>query len=201
MKKANQEKTKKTAVIVGLVATGILAVTGIFLCLHKEEPVDYAAKDTKTPSKVIEVDTKTSSKVVEADTESVIPSPSSKPAEEKELAISTEAPAEQKGTEKEVVQPIQKEPKKTENEKPSKPPAEVVSAETGNEKTPPENKEIPAQTEPQSSNTADAPKHGTVQDGKIYLDGFGWVDYNGGETEVIQGDGIYENGNKIGIMD
>ena len=40
-----------------------------------------------------------------------------------------------------------------------------------------------------------------MKDGKIYFEGFGWVDYNGGGTSGIQGDDIYENGNTIGIMD
>jgi len=33
-----------------------------------------------------------------------------------------------------------------------------------------------------------------------YLLGFGWVDYMG-ENEVIYCEGMYESGNKVGIMD
>ena len=33
-----------------------------------------------------------------------------------------------------------------------------------------------------------------------YLLGFGWVDYMG-ENEVIYCEGMYESGNKIGVMD
>lgn len=48
------------------------------------------------------------------------------------------------------------------------------------------------------------PKNGDTRivDGKQqgYLLGFGWVDYMG-ENEVVYCDGMYENGNKVGIMD
>lgn len=193
MKKTNNEKTKKIAVIAGLVAVGVLAVTGILLCLYKEEPADYIAEEAEASSETIEVDT-----------ESVIPSiPSEKAEEEKELVISTETAGQQENTESGSVQALQKEPEKTENEKPSEPPAEVMNADTGNADTPPENKEIPAQTTPQTTDTTDTSdsQNGTVKDGKIYIDGFGWIDYNGGETDVVSGDGIYENGNTVGIMD
>lgn len=48
------------------------------------------------------------------------------------------------------------------------------------------------------------PKNGDTRivDGKQqgYLLGFGWVDYMG-ENEVIYCEDMYENGNKVGIMD
>lgn len=53
----------------------------------------------------------------------------------------------------------------------------------------------------QSAESSSTPKNGTIRDGKIYIEGFGWVDYEGGGTEVINGEDIYENGNTIGIMD
>jgi len=53
----------------------------------------------------------------------------------------------------------------------------------------------PISTEPKNGDTR-------IVDGKQqgYLLGFGWVDYMG-ENEVIYCEGMYENGNKIGIMD
>ena len=53
----------------------------------------------------------------------------------------------------------------------------------------------------QSVESSGTPQDGTIQDGKIYFEGFGWVDYEGGGTEGIYGEAIYENGNTIGIMD
>ena len=53
----------------------------------------------------------------------------------------------------------------------------------------------------QSAENSGTPKDGTIQDGKIYFEGFGWVDYEGGGTEGIYGEDIYENGNTIGTME
>ena len=51
---------------------------------------------------------------------------------------------------------------------------------------------VPEQTPPQ------APKE--LQHGdKVYVAGFGWVEYEG-PNHCEDGTGIYENGNKIGIM-
>ena len=53
----------------------------------------------------------------------------------------------------------------------------------------------------QSAESSGTPQNGTIQDGKIYILGFGWVDYEGGGTEGIYAEDMYENGNKIGTMD
>ena len=45
-----------------------------------------------------------------------------------------------------------------------------------------------------------AAPEGESQEGKIYAPGFGWID-DIGEGEGIEDSNIYENGNKIGIMD
>ena len=52
-----------------------------------------------------------------------------------------------------------------------------------------------------SAESSGTPQNGTIQDGKIYILGFGWVDYEGGGTEGIYAEDMYENGNKIGIME
>lgn len=45
---------------------------------------------------------------------------------------------------------------------------------------------------------ADTPKHGETKDGKIYINGFGWVkDEGGGGTGYVDTE-MYQNGNKIG---
>lgn len=193
MKKANQEKTKKLAVIAGLMAAGALAVTGIFHCIHKEETFDSIAEESEMPSQTIEIDT-----------ENVIIPPETE--DEKELVIYNEPTSDagdMENIQNEPEQPLQKKPEKTENEKPVEPPVEVANTDTGNAAEQPENKEIPAQTETQASEPAESSnsQNGTVKEGKIYIDGFGWIDYNGGETDVVEGDGIYENGNTVGIMD
>ena len=187
MKKTNSEKTKKVAVITGLLTVGVIAIVGIALCLYKEEAAAYSTEESETSLQEVEVNTEDL--------------PSVESTEEQGLVISTEAASE--NSENESTQALQKEPEKTENEKPTAPPETAVSTEIGNPTVPPENQEIPAQTTPQSSeqsNTSDS-QNGTVENGKIYIDGFGWIDYNGGETDVITGDEIYENGNTVGIME
>ena len=47
----------------------------------------------------------------------------------------------------------------------------------------------------------DTPKTGDTKDGMIYIEGFGWVVDNGGGGSGTVADDMYENGNKVGIMD
>ena len=193
MKKTNHEKTKKAVVFAGLLAAGALAVTGICLRLHQEEPVDLIAEREEEFTETLQID---------VDVESPIPSPTpvfsedEEPAVSTELAISTQIVPERK--DEEPAQSLQEEPVKTEDQKPAEPPTETVAAD--NPDTPPVNREIPAQATPQPESNPGS-QNGTVQGGKIYIDGFGWIDYNGGATEVVQGNDIYENGNTVGIMD
>lgn len=192
MKKTNQETTRKIAVFAGLLAAGALAVAGICLCLHKEEPVSLIAENGEMPAGEPQINAGTA-------TPSPVPATEEDTAVSMALVISTEIEPEGKG--EELAQPLQQEPVKTEDEKPADPPTEAAAAAADNPNDPPENKEIPAQTTPQTGSNSATPQHGTVQDGKIYIDGFGWIDYNGGATDVTQGSDIYENGNTVGIMD
>ena len=63
--------------------------------------------------------------------------------------------------------------------------------------TPPEYEE-PEGTKPLVDDT---PKTGDTKDGMIYIEGFGWVVDNGGGGSGTVADDMYENGNKVGIMD
>ena len=45
---------------------------------------------------------------------------------------------------------------------------------------------------------ADTPQHGDTKDGKIYINGFGWVKDEGGDTHGETAADMYQNGNKIG---
>lgn len=77
-----------------------------------------------------------------------------------------------------------------EKEKTDTPPIPTTQAAT-KPTTPP----VPISTEPKNGDTR-------IIDGKQqgYLLGFGWVDYMG-ENEVVYCEGMYENGNKVGVMD
>lgn len=49
--------------------------------------------------------------------------------------------------------------------------------------------------------SSDTPKMGDINEaGQVYIEGFGWITPSG-ENTVIEADDMYENGNKIGIMD
>ncbi len=59
----------------------------------------------------------------------------------------------------------------------------------------------PEQTEVKPQETpSDTPKHGDKKDGKIYINGFGWVKDEGGGGEGESAPDMFENGNKIGYF-
>lgn len=57
--------------------------------------------------------------------------------------------------------------------------------------------ERPAETE----STAGTPQAGDTSGSQIYVPGFGWVENHGGGGSGTVAEDMYENGNKIGIMD
>ena len=91
-------------------------------------------------------------------------------------------------------------------EKPTAPPEEVLknpaqkpdgeSVEGTPEAIPHEEVVQPSEVPTQ----AGEPQYGTTQNGKIYVPVFGWIDEIG-EGQGTAAEDMYENGNKIGIMD
>lgn len=184
------DKTKRIALAIALIAVGIGAFCGIRFCLITDKPAEVAIE---------------TSDEVEDNVNVVINMEEVQDTED--LAISTEPIDSAKTTDMDdATQTIQNNPVKTEN-KPSEPPAEISETEKSEINEKPENKEIPEDTLNTSGSpdtgkeTSGTPQNGEVKDGKIYIEGFGWVDYNGGGTSGTQAGDIYENGNKIGIMD
>lgn len=194
MKKKWNEKTKKTAVIAALAVVGILAVAGISFCIYKDTPQKVELVEAQEPEDHVEIPD--GEQAAQAGGETGME-------KEEDVVVSTEV-SKETGTEDTYVQSIQPTPVRTEDQKPAEASDEETKSSEGTQKggteatAKPEAQ--PAQSQPASEN-ADTPKHGDIRGDKIYLDGFGWIDYNGGETVVIQADDIYENGNKIGIMD
>lgn len=167
------DKTKKTLTVVGLVALCVVLVIGISKSLYKE-PEQTVAMGTEVEevTEVI-VETESTQQAVEEDTEEV-------PA----LIIETEVQTElEKGT-----QELQPEAEKTEEEKPETPP----------ETEPKEENEQPTEPTPPANDT---PSNGDTQDGMIYIEGFGWIENEGGGGSGTVDEDMYENGNKVGIMD
>lgn len=194
MKMKWNEKTKKITVIAALAAVGVLAVTGISLCIYKDAPQKVEIAEAKETEDRVDIPENNQTVPAVEDTAT---------AETEEMVVSTEVSKE---TEKEdtYVQSIQPTPVKTEDQKPAEASTEEAKQAESDKAGNPEDTKKPAGQQPQkeqpSGNTG-TPQHGDIKDGKIYLDGFGWTDYNGGDTVVIPADDIYENGNKIGIMD
>lgn len=133
------------------------------------------------------------------------------PEETKEIVIQTESvkPAETRETK--AVVPVQTEQKEQaiqpSPEKPTAPPEEVLSDPTQKpdgekvEGTPvaEEHEAVVPPSEPPAQ--AGEPQAGDTKDGQIYIPGFGWVENHGGGGSGSVVEDMYENGNKIGIMD
>lgn len=65
--------------------------------------------------------------------------------------------------------------------------------------TPVGHDEVVTPTEPEPA--PGEPQAGDTQNGQIYIPSFGWVQNNGGGGSGTVAEDMYENGNKIGIMD
>lgn len=185
-----KDKTKKTLIITGLAAVCILAVFGISRVLYKE-PVQTLPEESK-PTDEVEI-------VVDTDETVQVQEEAESTEETKELVIEAEA----ENTVDSGTQEIQPDPEKTEEEKPEEPPAVTDDTDITNPDTEPvydeEQEEMPEDTTPPAD--GGNPSHGDTKDGMIYIDGFGWIPNEGGGGSGTEADDMYENGNKVGIMD
>ena len=178
-----KDSTKKRLIIAGLAAVCVLLIFGISRVLYKE-PVQELPEESKTTEEMeLVVDTE-KTEPVQKETEST--------EETKELVIETET---ENGMES-GKQEIQQTPEKTEDEKPEEPPAITEDADTTKPDTPPEYEE-PEETKTPADDT---PKTGDTKDGMVYVEGFGWLPDEGAGSGT-NADDMYENGNKVGIMD
>ncbi len=182
-----KDKTKKWLVIAGLAVVCAGLVFGISRVLYREpvsevQFVDQEADDTEVTIEIDKTDTLQTDNGGEGTEESLmIETESHTAVDEKEQAI-------------------QKEPEKTENEKPKEAPALSGETDLENPETQPAYEE-PKDEESKEKPEDTAPSHGDTKDGMIYIDGFGWIPNEGGGGSGIAADDMYENGNKIGIMD
>ena len=191
MKKKWNEKTKKFAVIAALAVVGVGVLAGISLCIYKDTPQEVEIHQTELSEDTVDIP--------ETDL-NVSPKEGAATSDSEEMVVSTEISQETE-SEKGYVQSLQPTPVKTEDQKPDE---EIKdSTREKKESTPKSTEKLVEQQSPEAQPSGDdnTPRHGDIQGDKIYFDGFGWVDYNGRETIEIQAEEIYENGNKIGIMD
>lgn len=218
-----KEKTKKWLVTVGLAAVCVGLVFGISKMLY-QEPVQkpVIGEDTgDTEEIIIDIGKNQTIMTGERETEEG-------EMETKETLVIEIDKNPKRTTASDREQEIQPEPKKTEKEKPSGPPASLENGDAGesgeqpadgeakkpveqpanestnepvtqpSDETPGESVEQPDKETMPKDNT---PAHGDTKDGMIYVDGFGWIPNEGGGGQGIYAEDMYENGNKIGIMD
>ena len=178
-----KDSTKKRLIIAGLAAVCVLLIFGISKVLYKE-PVQTLPEESK-PTEEMEL-------VVDTEETGQVQDESESTEETKELVIEVETENNVESGEQE----IQPNPKKTEDEKPEEPPALTEDADTTEPATPPAFEE-PEDTTPPADDT---PKTGDTKDGMVYVEGFGWLPDEGAGSGT-NADDMYENGNKVGIMD
>lgn len=177
------DRTKKRLIIAGIAAVCVLLLWGISKVLYKE-PVQTLPEENKPTEEVeLTVDTEATGQVQEE---------SEGNEETKELVIETEDGNNVESGEQE----IQQTPEKTEDDKPEEPPALTEDSDTTKKDTPPVYEEPEETKKP----TDDTPKTGDTKDGMVYVEGFGWLPDEGAGSGT-NADDMYENGNKVGIMD
>jgi hypothetical protein len=190
---AMKEKTKKWLMTAGLVVVGAALIVGIFMRLYKEEvvPVAFGAKEQ-------EIDVMAEKEEQEqVPVLTTTPVPTATPAQKTELVIEKETVTEIDKTNQQIQPP----PEKTETEKPKEPPVLQEGTDLENPGVVPAyagDAEKPVNT---GSDNQQNPVHGDTKDGMIYIDGFGWVLNEGGGGSGTVAEDMYENGNKIGIME
>lgn len=186
-----KDKTKKWLVTAGLAVVCVGLVFGISRVLYRE-PVQEA--------QIVEKDANEMEITVDI----------GKP---EDIQAEKAADTEKTGTEESLVteidtsihtagdkeQELQSEPEKTEKEKPDGPPAAPEGGDT-EEKAEPSADGMPEETEKKPSGNDQTPKTGDTKDGMVYVEGFGWLSDEGAGSGTYAGD-MYENGNKIGIME
>ena len=189
------EKTKKVLVIAAGSALCLALAVGIGLQFrgHGSAPSGIGAdpaQDTKGP--VVNIQDAERPENTGPVVDIAVPDKTADPAAG---AVST-------GTE----QTIQADPVKPEEpEKPAAPSTTPLPENHQAEDVPQEdrNTETPPSYEPEQTTVTPTPKpdtQGGYDQGGTYVDGFGYIP-SSGEGTVIHDDQIYENGNKVGIMD
>ena len=194
------DKVKKGMIIAGCVVCCV--ILAVMIASNFRKPAK--TKDKLAESQSTEIEVKPEIKKSELDKKSK--ETESKEEESKKEPETTEEQKEseeEKEGNKDNGQPVQKiQPRGTNPEEPDpevlKNPNQKPDGESVQGTPVPENHDEVKQ--PETDTVPGAAPEGESQEGKIYAPGFGWID-DIGEGEGIEDSNIYENGNKIGIMD
>lgn len=187
--KNTKTKTKKNVIIAGtsLVCAALVCVTVSRFAAEQNAPPDRTYAETEPAEIVTTVVTTAAPDMKEPEITMTIKS---------EKAAETEAPAETNAKPMTEVDRSFEKMTKPATEPP--PPTVEDEAALTDPAAPPEYEPpqttVTAAPEPK----ADTPQHGETKDGKIYINGFGWIDDNGGKTYGETAADMYQNGNKIG---
>ena len=194
------EKRKKYWIFAGGVLVCILLIYVIGTQFQKEEKQPIGVLETETESEtdlIIEPDTITENADPEqTETETLMEDSEEETGTIDETESKEETTQEKTDAVKQSIQPEVTKPEEPESEvladstqKPDGTPAEIPAETTGTGAA--------ASPEPEVSE----PQAGDTNEGQIYIPGFGWVEDEGGGVNSVPLDDMYENGNKIGIMD
>lgn len=201
------EKTKRYLAIGGgaLVCIGLIAAIGLRFgrepaaedvlpeesAAATEMVVNPAEIRTEEEGRELEIETAATVILPETETDTV----------QEETDVPTDSRPAQTGQAEQSIQPDVKKPETPEakvltdpTQKPDGTPVETPPAPVEHDAA-----ETPAIQEP--AQAPDEPQAGDTQNGQIYIPGFGWVEDHGGGSSGTVAEDMYENGNKIGIMD
>lgn len=196
------EKTKKYLAVGGGAIVCVALIAAISLKFDKTP----AGGDTlpEESSSQIEVEVHPSSHAVEtteAGTEEKEPvtQPDTEPsAGNAETSQPLDTRAAQTDQIEQSIQPEVTKPAEPEDTVKTNPTQKPDGAKVETPPVPVEHDAVETPTEPTAA--PDQPQAGDVQDGKTYLPGFGYIE-NSGDNQENHADDMYENGNKIGVMD
>lgn len=200
------ERMKRRLAVLGCVVVGAVLIAAIGSQFRGEAQGSNQAETRTEQTEAVTVaviPTETTEAATEEETE---PTKSdiivrTEPATEPSRAGTTEPTAALPAQTDRTEQAVQPAP-----EKPTAPPEEVLknpaqkpdgeTVEGTPEAIPHEEVVQPSEAPAQTGE----PQYGDTQNGKIYVPGFGWIDEIG-EGQGTVAEDMYENGNKIGIMD
>lgn len=200
------ERMKRRLAVLGCVIVGAVLIAAIGSQFRGEaQGSNQAEAQTEQTEEVTvaAIPTETTGATTEEETEPIKPDiiVRTEPATEPSRTGTTEPTATLPAQTDRTQQAVQAAP-----EKPSAPPEEVLknpaqkpdgeSVEGNPEAIPHEEVVQPSELPTQ----AGEPQYGMTQNGKIYVPVFGWIDEIG-EGQGTVAEDMYENGNKIGIMD
>lgn len=193
------EKTKRNLAIGGGTLICIALIAAIGLQFGKAPAGGDVLKTDSPPVTEVVVDpSKASSESIE-EKELVIQTGGTEAESETESTKPVDTRPAQTDQSEQSIQPEVTKPAEPEETVKTDPTQKPDGTKVETPPTPVEHEAVVTPSEPEPP--ADEPQAGDTQNGQIYIPGFGWTENHGGGGSGTTADDMYENGNKIGIMD